>query len=245
MIDAEYIYAGAILFASSLCRATFGFGDALIAMPLLTIAVGVKTATPIVAFFGLLIAVFVFVSDFRNAEIKANFSLIISSIVGIPLGLLFLTGAAEFYVKLLLGVVILSFSVYRLLSPSLFGLKTNRLAPIFGLIAGALGGAYNTNGPPIIIFGALRQWDPANFRAILQGVFLPTNIFIVAGHGAAGLWSGEVFRLFLYNLPLAAAAIFIGGRLNKAIPAYKFVSYVYMILIAVSLILIFNTILSA
>ncbi len=38
-----------VLFCSTFIRATFGFGDALVAMPLLAMVVGLKTATPLVA----------------------------------------------------------------------------------------------------------------------------------------------------------------------------------------------------
>ena len=36
----------AILFCSTLIRSTFGFGDAVVAMPLLVLLVGLKTTPP-------------------------------------------------------------------------------------------------------------------------------------------------------------------------------------------------------
>ena len=41
-----------ILFISTFIRSTLGFGDALLAMPLLTLIIGVQTATPLVALMG-------------------------------------------------------------------------------------------------------------------------------------------------------------------------------------------------
>ena len=57
-----------ILFASALTRSTFGFGDALIAMPLLTLLVGVQTATPLVAFVGPTIAFTIVWRNWRNRK---------------------------------------------------------------------------------------------------------------------------------------------------------------------------------
>ena len=38
-----------VVFLAALVRSTFGFGDALIAMPFLVVLVGLKTATPLMA----------------------------------------------------------------------------------------------------------------------------------------------------------------------------------------------------
>lgn len=46
-----------ILFLSTLVRSTFGFGDALVAMPLLALFIAIKTATPVVAIIAPTIAI--------------------------------------------------------------------------------------------------------------------------------------------------------------------------------------------
>ena len=51
------------------------------------------------------------------------------------------------------------------------------LRSTFGFFAGILGGAYNTNGPPVVIYGSLRKWSPATFRATLQGYFFMAAFF--------------------------------------------------------------------
>src|SRR5699024_1845113 len=100
------------------------------------------------------------------------------TIVGIPFGLLLLTRVAEPGVKAVLGCVIVAFSVFSLLSRRSYALKNDRFAWIFGLGAGILGGAYGMNGPPLVIYGALRGWTPAHFRATLQGYFFPASIIV-------------------------------------------------------------------
>jgi uncharacterized membrane protein YfcA len=128
---------------------------------------------------------------------------------------------------------VISFSLYKLFRPNLFHLKTNRSAVLFGLVAGMLGGAYNTNGPPIIIYGTLRRWSSEHFRDTLQGVLLPINIAIIIGHAGAGLWTSEVWILFLWSLPLVVLAIWGGNKLNKLIPPDKFTKYVYILLLII------------
>ena len=55
-----------------------------------------------------------------------------------------------------------------------------------GFCAGVLGGAYGMNGPPLVIYGAMRRWSAQHFRATLQGYFLPASIIGMGGYWLAG-----------------------------------------------------------
>jgi uncharacterized protein len=241
-LELSFILVLVVIFIAALSRATFGFGDALIAMPLLALFISIKTATPVVAVMGMTISIAILYGDWRQISFKSIWVLVVFSIIGIPIGLLFLKGAAEDIVKLSLAVVLIIFGGYKLFRPDLFQLRSRRFSFIFGLISGILGGAYNTNGPPIIIYGTLRKWKPDMFRAVLQGVFFPTNFFIIIGHGAAGLWTKEVWHLMMFSLPVIFLAIILGGKLNKIIPAEKFIKFVYAFLIIIGFVLLFNVI---
>ena len=116
---------------------------------------------------------------------------------GIPFGLLLLTTVAEPVVKAVLAAVIIAFSAYRLVGRSRFELQDDRLAWFFGFGAGVLGGAYGMNGPPLVAYGALRRWSPEQFRATLQGYFLPASLVGMAGYWVAGLWVPAVTRYYL------------------------------------------------
>jgi uncharacterized membrane protein YfcA len=227
-----------ILFASTLTRSTFGFGDALIAMPLLTLIIGVQTATPLVAFVAPTIALTIVWSNWRRIDFKVTWHLIVSSLIGIPVGVLVLKTAPEEIVKSFLGLSIILFSLYNLVQPRLMILTQQKWAYLFGFVAGVLGGAYNTNGPPVVIYGALNRWPPDRFRATLQGYFLPTGLFILIGHGLGGLWTVQVLRLYALALPVVLIAIFLGGKLNQRIPPGRFEKFIYMTLIGLGLLLL-------
>ena len=62
-----------ILFISTLIRSTFGFGDALVAMPLLSLIIDIRLATPLVAVIALGIAFYIFLNSRKEihfSEIK-------------------------------------------------------------------------------------------------------------------------------------------------------------------------------
>lgn len=74
------------------------------------------------------------------------------------------------------------------------------------------------NGPPLVVYGALRDWSPQRFRATLQGYFLPASIVAMAGYAIAGLWTYTVTKYFLLSLPVVLLATFLGGILNQRMP---------------------------
>lgn len=240
-MPSKYIVVLVIILFSTILRSTFGFGDALIAMPLLTLVIGVKTAAPLSAFISLIAACCIVLQNRRSFQITGLKRIIISTIIGIPIGLTFLKGANESLVKSILALTLITISLFNLFIPQFFKLKTDKSSFIFGLVSGILGGAYNSNGPPIIIYGILRRWEPERFRTLLQGIFLPTNLFIIIGHGIAGLWTQKVGVLLLLSLPVAIPSIYVGNKLSTRLPQSRFVKLIYILLLIIGVVLLFET----
>ena len=227
---------------ATLLRSTFGFADAMFAMPLLAVIIGLKTATPLMAIVAMTISTTILIKNWRDVKIKSAWRLFISSLAGIPLGLWFLKGTHDTLMKLFLAVIIICFSTYSLIKPRLTAIKSENPAYVFGFLAGVFGGAYNTNGPPVVIYGSLRKWAPASFRATLQGYFFMAGIFICLGHGFTGLWTHTVLSFYLCSLPLVLVFIYIGGRLNRSIPQGKFDRIIHSLLIVIGVFLLIQTI---
>lgn len=227
-----------ILFFSTLTRSALGFGDALLAMPLLALVTGMQTVTPLVALVAQTISAAILLGSWRQANLRAARRLVLSSCVGIPFGLWLLKTAPESLVKGILGGLLILFGLYNLSTPRLPAIRNEKLAHLFGFVAGVLGGAYNTNGPPVVVYGALRRWPPERFRATMQGYFFPVGWLLVAGHGLGGLWTPAVIRLYGLALPAVLLAIFLGGRLNRIIPADRFARVIYAVLVGMGILML-------
>ena len=102
----------------------------------------------------------------------------------------------------------------------------------FRLYRRRAGGAYNTNGPPVVIYATLRRWPPSRFRATMQAYFLPSSLLIAAGHGLAGLWTRDVLALSrLRRARRAASASPRGALVHRHIPIAAFRRVIYGVLI--------------
>lgn len=231
-----------ILFFSTFIRSTFGFGDALIAMPLLALVIDIKLATPIVAFISSIIALYIFIGNRNKIKFSEIKKIILPTLIGIPIGVIYLKNTDEIIIKLILAIVLILFSLFKLISKKEFKPINVNYSYFFGFVSGLLGGAYNTNGPPLIIFGTLRNWSAASFRATLQGIFLPVNIFIIINHGLSGLWNETVIKLFLYSLPIIIISTILGGYFHKRIPTEKFNKIIYLMLTLIAIVLIYSII---
>jgi uncharacterized membrane protein YfcA len=231
-----------VLFIATLIRSVFGFGEALLAVPLLALVMPVEVAAPLAVLVSITIAFLILVQDWRLVHVRDAGWLVLSTLFGIPLGLVLLRTAPESIVKMILAVIIIAFSVYSLTGGRTRELTDDRFAWFFGFQAGVLGGAYGMNGPPLAIYGALRRWPPAHFRATLQGYFLPASVAGMVGYAFAGLWTPAVNRFYLVSLPGVVIAIFLGRTLNRRLRGRQFISYVYLGLAAIGLILLLQAI---
>lgn len=197
----------AVIFLATLIRSAFGFGEALVAVPLLALLIPVNVAAPVAVLTSITVAAIVLLQDWSEVHVSSAGRLVFSTIFGIPLGLLLLTRLPEPVVKTALAIVIIVFSSYSLLGPRKFVLKNDGTAWLFGFCAGVLGGAYGMNGPPLVIYGTLRGWSPRQFRATLQGYFLPASVMVMGGYWLAGLWTPTVTRYYLLSLPAVVLAL--------------------------------------
>lgn len=227
-----------VLFAGTLTSATFGFGGALFSMPLLTLVVGLDTALPLFGLIGPTTALLVAGLSWREAKLEQVWRLILATLMGIPVGVLLVRLLPQEPLIFGLGLFLIGFGSYRLLRVPLPQIKHPAWAFPFGFAAGILGGAYNTNGPPVVIYGNMNRWAPATFRATLQSYFLPTGLGIMISHGLGGLWSPQVFSLFGLAMPGVIAAVWIGGWLNRRLSMERFEQLVFVLLMGLGVLLV-------
>jgi uncharacterized membrane protein YfcA len=231
------ILVPAILFLATLIRSSLGFGEALVAVPLLALLVPINVAAPVAVMASITVALIVIAQDWHKIYFRSAAQLVLPTILGIPLGLIVLRAGAEPVVKGALATLIIVFSGYSLLYGKRRELRDDKFAWLFGFSAGVLGGAYGMNGPPLAVYGSLRGWSPQHFRATLQGYFLPASLAGFCGYWLAGLWTPAVSRFYLLSLPLVVVATILGRVINARIGADRFVRYVHVGLIVIGAIL--------
>jgi hypothetical protein len=229
-----------VVFVAMLVQSAFGFGAGLIGISLLALLIPVEVAAPLVVLLSITTSSIIVLQDWRDVHVRSVGWLLISSLFGVPLGVWLLIHGDPHLLNAGLGVFLIAFSAYCLTGGARLELKSDsRLwLAVCGFVSGIFGSAYGMNGPPLLIYGAMRRWSAQRFRATFQGFFLPASIFNLAGYWIAGVWVWAVTYYYLISLPAALAAVLLGGKLNRRLKHSGFHRYLYLALIAIGAMLL-------
>jgi uncharacterized protein len=243
-IEITTLLVSLIVFIATLIRSAFGFGEALVAVPLLAFCIPLDVAAPLAVLVSITIAGIVVVQDWKKIHLFSAGWLLLATVFGIPLGLLLLTSSHHRIVKATLGVIIIAFSIYSLIGRTPLELKRDNRGWLLacGFCAGVLGGAYGMNGPPLAVYGAMRKWSAQHFRATLQGYFFPASIIGMIGYWLAGLWTPTITYYYLVSLPVTLLGVFLGRVINHRMHGDGFLKYVYVGLAGTGMLLLVQAI---
>jgi len=231
-----------IIFLASFMRSCFGFGDALVAMPLLILLMPAKTAAPLLCLVELSISCAILYSRWREIAFKQLSQLLFAAFLGIPFGIYFLKYASDQFIRPLLAIVILVFVIFNFTLKNKFLIKNKSLAWPAGMLSGFFGGVANISGPPIVVYASLKGWNPRVFMATLQGHFFVTGLFISLGHGISGLWEKKMWATWLFSLPIIIVASILGKKLHEKISPDKFYLIINILLVILALVILIQSI---
>ncbi|HGZ0683009.1 TPA: sulfite exporter TauE/SafE family protein [Escherichia coli] len=184
----------ALMFLYTFVGICAGFGGGLTTMPLVTLMLPVKMATPLSVIVGTATALYATWLSRKETDWRSAMVLIIFSFLGIPVGLYALSYLPDHFMKVGLGGFLILYSFYSMFIPRLPIYDRNWIAAPIGAVAGALGAAFSTNGPPMVIYGMS-----------LVGQYVHKRISV------------KVFRVMVFLLLIASGSMLIKGALG--IPA--------------------------
>lgn len=227
-----------VLLISTFTQTLAGFGSALVSMSILPSLLGILVASPLVAMMAITLESILLLRLRGAMNLRAVWRLSLAALVGIPIGLVLARSIDEDLVLTILGVILVGYALYALITPRLPELKHPIWAFAFGLVGGILSGAYNVAGPAAVIYGNCRRWSPAEFRSNLQAFFLINDSFVLINHGLAGNLQPSVWSYYLVALPAIVLGIFFGLKLDRRINPSLFRKMVQILLIVMGLRLI-------
>ena len=130
-----------ILFVAELVRSSIGFGNALVAMPLLVLVMDLRLATPLVALVSMTAAVVILGSSLRDVRFSDAWRLNLGALAGVPLGVLVLNKVPQQLGVGIIALLIIGYGGYSLMRPELLRLFLISLPGV--LLATAIGRRVN------------------------------------------------------------------------------------------------------
>jgi uncharacterized membrane protein YfcA len=227
-----------ILFAS-FTQSAAGFGLGLVAMPFIIEPLGVQSSASLIALIALITRIVLLIVYRQSLNLRVVSRLTAASLLALPLGVLLLQRLEAALVLALLGIVVSGYALYALLGLRLPELPNPRWAYGFGFLSGLLSGAYNTGGPPVVMYGTSRRWGPAEFKSNLQGFGLINSVLVIVLHAAAQHYTAAVLQQFVLTLPAVLIGLLLGIQATRLMNDRLFRRLVLLILLIVGLTLIF------
>jgi uncharacterized membrane protein YfcA len=238
-MDTTTILVGLIVFLAAFTQSLSGFGLALVSMALLPGVTGIQMATPLVALVAIVIEAVLIIRYRQSLDVRAIWKVVLAAVIGTPLGVIFLSRVDERIALTVLGLVIAGYAVYALLGLKLPKLEGSFWAYAAGLVGGILGGAYNTSGPPVIVYADCRRWPPDMFKSNLQGYFVVSSLAVLASHALGGSLTPPVWRIFWWSLPFIGIGLLAGMGLDRWLNPFAFRRVVLVLLVLMGIRLLF------
>ena len=228
-----------VVFLAAAVQTLAGFAFALIVMPLATMLLGVRTAAPLVALTALTLYLINIVRYRESLNVREIWRLGISAVAGVPVGVWGAASANEAAVKAVLGVLMIGYGLHGLLARGPKRRCSSHWAYLAGFVSGSLGGAYNTSGPPLAVYGTARQWPKNEFRAGLQTLFFVSGALTVLGHALTGHFNGSVLWLYVWTVCGLVAGLAAGIRVDRQVDRtrFRFIVITMILLLGLSLLL--------
>lgn len=232
-------FVGLIIFLAVFTQSLSGFGSALVAMAMLPSLIGIQLATPLVALIALVLEVVLIVRFRQSLDVRAIWRVVLAALIGTPLGVYFLSNVDETISLTVLGLVITGYAIHALLGLKMPLLDKPVWAYLAGLFGGLLGGAYNTSGPPVILYADCRRWSPDVFKSNLQGYFVVSSLAVIASHALNGNLTSQVWRLFWWATPFLLIGLVAGLSLDRWLNPIAFRRIVLVLLVVMGIRLMF------
>ncbi len=235
----QFLYVAGIVFLGVVAHSILGFGVALICMPLLILVLTPVSAAAFVALFTVPMQLII-IWRYRHAlRLRPFWRVIVGTALGAPLGVLLIAHLDQRIILSALGIFLIAYALYNLLNLHLPRIRQPKWDFSFGLASGILSGAYNTGGPPLVIYGTSLGWSPEEFKANLQALFMLNSFLVIILHLIAGHIDTLVLEHLLISLPVIALATALGFWLSRYINEALFRKCVLVLLVVVGVHLLF------
>lgn len=221
----------AAVLAASFVQVIAGFGFALLAMPVMTLAIPVEQAVVISTLLGAVTNAWQSIHQRAHAERVLVRRLVVGAYVGMPLGLLVLNVVADRPLRVVLGVAVLIAAGLLVRGPSLAHVGRVLDYPA-GFLSGVLNTSLGTNGPPLVFDLQARRLDPDRFRATIVAVFTLCNVAALALFIADDKITGDGVRAAALTVPAWIVGQAAGWPVRRHLHGERFRWLVLILLFA-------------
>tara|TARA_B100000029_G_C17568176_1_gene955729 strand:+ start:1045 stop:1782 length:738 start_codon:yes stop_codon:yes gene_type:complete len=218
----ELFFIASVIFFAGCVQGIIGFGFGMIAIALVSTILPIQDTVPFLAVFSALLNMSLAIQHRKNIRRIHVLPLIVGGLLGAPVGIFLFASIQPEVLLIGLGALLLFYAFNELFGLLQLRADVHRLwGYIAGFFGGILGAAYNTGGPPVVLYTSVKNWPKDIVVATLQIFFSSVSIIQIAGFASQGYFRTELLLLNAKTGVALALGILVAGRLyphvNQAI----------------------------
>lgn len=213
--SADLVSVALIIFVAACAQMVSGFGFALMAVPLMGLAIDVKSAVVISTICGTASNTFQALTESRHRDGRLVRNLVVASFLGMPFGMVLLDRVDVEALQITIGLVVLVAIVAVVARPQGHPSPGGAIfESVAGFVSGVLATATSTNGPPLVLLLRSKGLSPDQFRATINTVFSIIAVTTVGVFALSGRITSDVVTGSLVGLPGLIVGMALGARVR-------------------------------
>ncbi|MBB6522310.1 sulfite exporter TauE/SafE family protein [Pseudoteredinibacter isoporae] len=205
------VWLASVALMAGVVQSTVGFGFGIVFLALAGLLVDVKMASMVSAFVSVVLNGKLLLNLHRHINWQRLKPILISVIIATPFGVLFLQKISSDWFNLFLGLLILWALQQQFYPAQPDKRPSNTLIGVpMGLISGLFAGAYNTGGPPLVVYVQSQGLERLEKVASLQLLLLVGSLVRVEE-----MWRQDVLIPgLLWPIVICCVATVIGSAIG-------------------------------
>jgi uncharacterized protein len=238
------VITAVVAFLIGLAKGGFGGTLGTLATPMMALILPADQVLGILLPILMFADIFAVTMHWRRWDFRLVWLLIPGSLVGVTVGTLFITNAPTHTLRVVLGVIVLFFTVYKLFENRIFASLPYRPRNWHGLLAGTVAGfssaLAHTGGPPVSVYLLLQDILPPVFIATSAVFFFLLNWIKVPYYLYADLFDLRALGQIVWLMPLVPLGVWVGKRFGDRVSKQTF-DRIIVFLLAIAALLLIST----
>ena len=239
-----WLLAGFVVFITHGLEAITGFGCTVMAMPFVSLLVGLPKAKFLLAILAWVLALYFVVTKFKKIVWK-EFGIILAFVgLGMPLGMSAFVLLDKVVLTKVLAVFILltsGFQLWKRLIQKPAADAKSLPKPVYWallFVGGIVHGAFATGGPLVVLYASKALPDKGNFRSTLTLLWATLNSVLMVQFATQGLFTAESMGELGLMAPFLIAGIIAGEIAHHRVDADVFAKIVFAMLFVTGTIMV-------
>jgi uncharacterized membrane protein YfcA len=223
-----------------------GLGGTLggLATPLMALVMPANQAIGLLLPILMIADAFAVASHWKRWDWRLIILLMPGAVLGVTIGTFFITNAPTGELKMVLGIIVLLFALYKLFEARLFSTLAYEAKDWHGILVGTVAGfssaLAHTGGPPVSIYLLMRRVPTHIFNATSALFFAILNLVKVPYYIYAHLFDFQQMRGLIWLFPLLPLGVWGGKWAANKIRREVFEKVIVVLLAVTALLLIFS-----